>query len=143
MKRHLLGILITLVAFSLGLFASPIRFDCVGMGHGDVDDNGVGSYWIHSYKSMYFVSLSHEGENYRTSERARAVFEKRAAKPESEEIVEQSILEQTEDRIIISVQTKNNLQGYCVIKTEENNLHSICSSSLQHTLEFEKQNFNY
>ena len=142
MKKHLLGILIALIAFLFGLFASPIRFDCVSMGHGNVDDNGIGSYWIHGYKSMYFIDVSHEGENYTTSERVKEVFEKRIVRPESKEIVGQTILEQIEYRVIVSLQTKSNLQGYCIIKTEGNTLHSICSSSLWHVLEFERQKFN-
>ncbi len=131
-----------LVAFAFGLVLSPIRFDAIGMGHGDVDDNGVGSYWIHSYESMYFVKLSNEGENYKTSEKAKEIFEKRIAKPTSEEIVEQTLVEESKNRAIISVKTKRNLQGYCVLKLERNVLESICSSSLRHILEFEKQNFN-
>lgn len=73
MKKHLLGITILFVAFTLGLITSPVRFDCTGMGHGIVIDGG-GFFWFHGFESIYFVRLSHEGEQYETTEKTKEVF---------------------------------------------------------------------
>lgn len=141
MKKHFLKFLILIATFTLGLVLSPIRFDGTGMGHGMVDDNGIGSYWIHGYKSMYFVSLSNEGENFKTSERAIEVFKQRLQKPEVEEISHQEVLEPSETRAIIHFQRRDNLEGYCVLRVEKNSLQNICSTSLWHVLDFERQNY--
>lgn len=140
MKRHLLGIIFLIVAFSFGLIMSPIRFDGTAMGHGYVKD-GDGSYWIHGFKSMYFVGLSDEGEQYETAEKTKEIFERRLIKAESEEILSQKVLEKSEMRAIIQFQTKDNLQGYCIYRIEEYGLRNICSTSLWHILEFEKQSY--
>lgn len=141
MKKHFLGTLILVTTFAIGLALSPIRFNGTVMGHGMVDDNGIGSYWIHGYESMYFVKLSNEGENYKTVEKAREFFEKRIIKPSSEEISEQTLIQRSDNRAVIHLITKSKSQGYCVIRLKDNLLESICSTSLWHVLDFEKQHY--
>lgn len=119
------------------MILSPIRFDGTARGHGFVKDGGF--YWIHGFKSMYFVSLSHEGEQYETRDKAKEVFANRLEKPGIEEIIKQKVLEQNETRAVIHFHRNDELEGFCIFKVEDNGLRNICSASLWHVLAFEKQ----
>ena len=139
MKKHICRIFVLLLTFTVGFLASPIRFDSVGAGHGATKDGD--GYWFIPYKSTYFVKLLHEGENYNSSERAKEILDERINKPGLIEVENYSVLDFHSNRAIISFQTKNNLQGFCILRTRENVLHTICSSSLRHVIKFEEQNF--
>lgn len=138
MKKHISGLLILLLTFTVGLLASPIRFDSLGTGHGATKDGG--GYWFAPYESTYFVKLIHEGENYNSSERAQEIFKARLAEPLTE-VVEQDILDLSEIRAVIFFKKRGNVQGYCSIRVEEKGLRNICSTSLRHVLEFERQKY--
>lgn len=134
MKKHLLGILISLMAFSFGFLASPVRFISFAVGQ-------TSRGWFTAYESTRFVKLTLEGENYETSEEAKEAFESRI-KQYYKISKKQEALELDENRTIVMFQTKHFEQGVCIVRKEKFSLYSICSSSLQHALEFEKQRFN-
>ena len=140
MKRHFLGFSTFIIFFSVGLLCSPIRFELTMMAHGAVKDGG-GFYWLYKYRSMYFIDLFNEGGKYESNEKAKEIMKNRVENPLSDEIVKQDILKQSEERIIIHFQTKDKLEGYCIFTVENDGLDNICSTSLWHILEFEKQTY--
>src|SRR5205807_10064547 len=117
MKMKILGLITFLIAFGTGLIASPIRFASIGIGHGIVIDGG-GFYWIHTYESIFFVSLSHEGEQYETREKAISVFQTRLINANSESVLSQKVLEQTKERAIIHFERKDRMYGYCIFRID-------------------------
>ncbi len=123
-----------LITFFMGFLASPIRFTgfAVGQTHRG---------WFTAYESTYFVKLNLSGENYDKSEEAKEAFESRI-KLYSEYVEKQEILKLEENRAIITFQTKDYGQGFCTIRKEKIRLYIICSTSLRHILEFEKQKFD-
>jgi hypothetical protein len=145
MKKHFLGFGIALIAFFFSFIVSPIHFEGTAMGHGSNKDGG--NYWIHGFRSNWFIGLSSEGERYETPARTKEVFQE--SLKEFESVVEEIDLKNqkndtTEKRaIVIFYNQEKNLRGHCIIRTEEKVLYSICSTSLRHALEFEKQNFNH
>ncbi len=133
MKKHLLGTLIFLIAFIVSFLASPIHFTSFAGGSGY-------NFSFTSYESTYFVKLSLSGETYETAEETKEAFESRI-NLYSEEIEKQEILKLEENRAIITFQSKIYGQGSCAIRKEKIMLYHICSTSLRHVLEFEKQKF--
>lgn len=140
MKRHLSRFIFFLFAFATGLILSPIHFKGTAIGHGIVKDGGD-FYWIRGFKSMYFIGLSHEGEQYESTNKAKKILVKRLVKVESEDVKSQEVLEQNDTRAIIHFERKDKSQGYCIFRVEDSGLRNICSTSLWHILEFEKQNY--
>lgn len=140
MKKHLFGVLLLLLTFALGLVLSPISFSQTSNLCRAVTHDGD-SKWVHGYRSTYLIRLFHEGEKYESKSRAKQVYKKRLIKAESEEIKYQEVLEQIDMRTVIHFERKDKLQGYCIFRVENDELRNICSTSLWHVLEFEKQNY--
>jgi len=128
-----LGTLIFLVAFFTGFLASPVRFSSFAVGSG-----------LHggftAYVSTYFEKVNCEREPYETTEEVDAAFNERINLL-SKYVKSQQILELKENRAVIIFQTDYISNGYCVIRKRNMMLYNICSTSLWHAVEFEKQKF--
>lgn len=133
MKKHLLGILILIIAFVAGFLVSPIRFTSFAVGQ-------TNRGWFTAYSSTYFVKLFLGGEKCETTEEAKVVFESRL-KLYSEWVERQENLKLEENRAVIKIQITDLGQQFCVIRNEKSMIYDICSASLEHVLEFEKQEF--
>ncbi len=131
MKKHLLGTLIFLVAFFIGFFASPIRFTEYERG------SGMRGGFI-TYESTYFVKVCLGIQPYDTPEEADAAFKEQVGRF-SEFIWDQEILESSADRAVISFETEYFGRAFCVLRKGKTRVYDICSVSLGHALEFEKQ----
>jgi hypothetical protein len=53
----------------------------------------------------------------------------------------QKVLELSENRAVITFQAQGFGQSYCIIRKKNRMLYNICSASLWHAVEFEKQKF--
>ena len=131
MKRQLLGMLILTITFAIGFLTSPIRFSSFAVGLGE-----HGGFT--AYESTDFVKLSNTTERYETSEATKKALESHR-KQFSNYIDKQEVLETGENRIVISFEAEYIAQGFCVVRKEDYKLYEICSTSLWHVLEFEKQ----
>lgn len=141
MKKHLLGILILLITFGIGFLFSPIRFSVFAVGSGY-----HGGFT--AFESTDFVKLSLTKEPYESVDEANNSFEEH--KRESEEIVilgkhydfiYRNVLVSENDRVLVFNRTEVGYKSYCSIRKYENRIYEICSESLWHILEFEKQYF--
>jgi hypothetical protein len=131
MKKHLLGTLIFLAAFFIGFFASPIRFSAFA------DGSGMRGGFT-AYSSTYFVKLNLGRQPYDTAEEADAAFNEQV-EHYSKLVWNQKVLEAEENRALISFETEWFGLGYCVLRKEKTRVYTICSVSLGHVLEFERQ----
>lgn len=131
MKKHFWGTLIFLVAFFIGFFASPIRFSAFASGSGM-----RGGFT--AYSSTYFVKLAVGRQPYETALEADAAF-KEQVELLSEFVWHQKILESSADRAVISFETEHFGRGFCVLRKEKTRVYDICSVSLGHAVEFERQ----
>jgi hypothetical protein len=133
MKKHLFEPLIFLVAFLIGFLASPVRFTVFAVGSG-----------LHggftSYQSTYFVRVACEREPYEEWENIDQAFQERV-NLYSEYVENQQVLELSENRAVITFRADYSGQSYCIIRKKKRMLYNICSSSLWHAVEFEKQKF--
>ncbi len=133
MKKHVLGILIFVITFGIAFLVSPIRFSSFAFGS---DEHGG----FTAYESTDFVKLTSTTERYETSKEAMEAFENHI-KQYSKHIENQETVRLEENRAIITFQTEYFGQGFCLIKKEDYKLYDMCSTSLSHILEFEKQKF--
>ena len=134
MKKHIWRLLIFLVAFSIGFIASPIRFSEFAMGSGM-----RGGYT--AYSSTYFKKVGFGYQPYETIEEADEAFGEQV-KLFSEYVWNQKVLETGETRAIISFEAEYSGLGFCVLRKEKTYVYTICSTSLGHVREFEKQKFS-
>ena len=140
MTSRILRVSTFFVALAIGIGVSPIRFTSTEIAHGVVLDGG-GFFWVHKYRSMYFVDLWHEGAGYETAEKAAAAFEADVGNPDPQIFLDTEILERTAERALIHVERRDGLQGYCILKVKDTSTRRICSTSLIHILDFERQKY--
>jgi hypothetical protein len=133
MKKHFWGTLIFLVAFFIGFLASPVRFT------NDIISCGVRSTFT-TYQSTYLERVVSEHTEYEEQKELDRDFDEQV-KLYSEYVKNQQILELKENRAVITFQTNDLGQRFCVIRKGNKELLGICSASLWHVLEFEKQKF--
>lgn len=142
MKKHLLGFCVALLTFFASFYISPIRFNSLGVGHGATTD---GADWcsFSIQDSTHFVQLYAGSCDYQTAEKAKESINKNTN--EAVEIIE-SVKEielqngRKIHRAIIKLE-KNDLRYYCIIRSDENWIDDICSTSHRLILEFEQQKF--
>lgn len=144
MKRLLRHLLFALLTFIIGVVLSPIRFYEAGIGCGRMPD-GHG-YSIRGYRSSYFVKLWVEHAGYSSAEKANEVFQRLVK--EGIEVIERTPKFDREgqkvgERMVIISSPDQNGRYACVLWTDKTILNAICSSSLMHVLEFEKNQTDY
>lgn len=142
MKIHLLGFCIALLTFFGSFYFSPILFFGIGIGHGATTD---GSDWCNFYPhvSNHFVQLYATSCDYHTTEQAVNNINKKVTN--AFEIVESIKEIEMKDgkkvqRAVIILQ-ENDLRNFCIIKAHKNWVDDICSPSLRHIIEFERQKY--
>lgn len=134
MKRHLLGFSLFLTTFAAGFLIAPIHFTKYATGQ-------AASGPFATYQSTYFIKVAVGGfGSFDTAEETRAIFAGRV-QLFSEYVLEQEILELDENRAVIWIRTEHFGHGFCIIRKGKLNIFHMCSTSLGHVIEFEKQRF--
>ncbi len=127
---------IAIMTFIIGVVISPIRFDETGIAC------GKGASW-RSYKSSYFVKLSSGGYRFPSARQADAGFQRQVNA--AEEVIEQTPkLDKNgwqvgKRAVAIFSAGDRNEQIVCIFWTNGRWIEDICSVSLMHVLDFEKQ----
>lgn len=135
MRKHILGILLLIITFGIGFWASPIRFSSFAVGSSE-----HGGYI--AFESTDFVKLSLTTGRFENSREAKESFENLKKRFSNFIDYKQSIIDTEENRVILSLEEENYGQGFCIVKKENYKLYEICSTSLWHSIEFEKQYFS-
>jgi hypothetical protein len=130
MKRQLLGVLVAVVTFWGAFRLAPIRFVSTGVGNGLTWDL-KNPCSFSTYSSTYFEKLSYWGCSFENKDRAREYFRATIAKYDPI-LVEES-------RTVVRFPTPDDRTGYCVFKLDGRFRREVCSLSLEHVLEFERQ----
>lgn len=132
---------LALFTFVLGVAISPIHFYVDGIGCGRVIDGG-GGFSVTSYTSSYFVKLSFAHSGYASPGKVNDVFNHRL--DEAVKVIEVTPKVSRKGTIIgrravaIFFEPEVNRYYAAVFWSDGRILHSIYSSSMLHTLEFEK-----
>ena len=141
MKRHAFGFCIALLAFFGSFYVSPIRFFNVAIGRG-YNLNGSDKCSYLSTKSNHLIRLYASSCDYKTSERAVESVNKNLN--EAIDIIEpaEKIKNRADSQRAVFVRRENDSRYFCLVRANENWVTDVCSPSLRHVLEFERQNFD-
>lgn len=130
MKRQLLGALAAVLTFSAAFLVAPIRFVATGVGGGVTADLQTPCSFS-TYSSTYFEKLSDWGCSFDDEDRAKEYF-KATIEKYHPIFVE-------ENRAVVSFPAPYGGTGYCLYKRYGRFRSEVCSLSLGHILEFERQ----
>jgi hypothetical protein len=140
--RHLLRLLVAVLAFAIGVAVSPIRFELKGMGCGKMIDGG-GGFGIRTYRSSDNVELYFASGGYASTEKTNEVFDRQVG--EATQVLELTPKldangkEAGRRAVVIFLDKETNENYASVIWTDGWRIVSIDSPSLWHVLEFEKR----
>ena len=140
MKKLLQHIPFALMTFIMGVVISPIRFKETGIGCGRMP--GGGGFSVTSYSSSYFVRLWSSSAGYSSAEKANEAFQTQAK--DAIEVIEQTPkFDKAGQRVgeralAIFSNQEGDERIVCVFWTDKRLVCSICSPSLMHVLDFEK-----
>lgn len=144
MRNYLFKVTLTLTTFFVSFYISPIRFTSSGGGIGSTSDLLYDcSFSVTS--SNHFSSVVRWRCDYKNPETANEIFEDKINN--ASEIVEPVSEIKVENgkilyRAVIKIQNEN-LQSYCLVRTDGNRVDEIASLSLRHVREFEEQRMKY
>lgn len=128
MKRHVIGIAFFIGTILLGFGVAPIRFIREGVGSGTVGGESFCSYSV--YSSTQFGRVSSWSCGFEDSLNAEKYF--KAVESKSE------IISTGVNQILVKNKTVE-ANYFCRMYVEKNLVLDICSDSLKHLTEFEKQ----
>jgi hypothetical protein len=129
MKLAEIGPVLFVFTFIVGFWAAPIRFVSTGSGSGALT-GGNNFCAISDYSSTYFEELSRWSCTFDTESQALDYFE---SLPRSN-----TIIRQTDSYLLLLIQ--NPTDGYyCSIRRDGRFITNICSHSLKHVTQFERQ----
>lgn len=147
MKKHFAGFCIAFLIFFTTFYFSPIVFTSFSMGHGSTLEGGFCGFY--TYTSNHFQYVFTSSCDYITRENAI----KNAAQvvDDSIELIEPLKEVRINDRKYLRQITKHredvqfldwkqeNMEYFCLTKVEDSWTTQVCSSTIQHVLEFEEQ----
>lgn len=144
MRSYLFRSLLALTTFFVSFYISPIRFVSSGSGIGSTADLLYDcSFSVTS--SNHFSSVVRWRCDYENPETANENFEDKIRNAiEIVEPVSEIKLENGKilRRAVIKIQNEN-LQSYCLVRTDGNCIDEVASTSLRHVKEFEEQRMKY
>ena len=132
MKRHFIGFILSLLAFSLGFWLAPIRFTSEGVGSGALtrDGNNFCSFSVHS--STHFERLSSWSCTFDEEADAHDYFES---------LIRNNITISNSDSHIVVKSEEDSGDYFCSSRIEGRFILNNCSHSLDHITEYERQFF--
>ena len=130
MKRHFAGWIISLIAFSMGFWLSPIRFISEGVGSGALtrDGNNFCSFSVHS--STHFERLSAWSCTFDEAVDARDYFKSLGSN---------NIIVSSSDSHMVVKLEEDSGDCFCSLRIDDRFILNNCSHSLDHITEYERQ----
>ncbi len=131
MRVHILGLCLAVFTFFVGFLISPIRFVKDGVGSGMISGHEFPCS-VAAFSSTHLQQVVHWSCSFENERLAADHFSVTTEK--------YAIISKSNTRFVVSF-SANELTGYCVLRLDGSRRNDICSSSLKHILEFEKQRF--
>jgi len=127
MKRIFLGLCILICTFSVGFVWAPLRFINEGVGSAFAGSGSFCSFGMYSSTQFERVeSWSCSFEDYATEQQYLTEVKSQG-----------KVISDDNEQILVQISAPES--GYCSNRINEDIVASVCSKSLRHVVEFERQ----